>query len=75
MGEQFAMPLPVVTTDVSTVYGPWESSSRPGLKHYTFELQSGALKCTCEGYKYRQDCKHTKMIQERNAEDDFDISV
>jgi hypothetical protein len=71
--------LPEVCRDVKVVYGPWDSSSdKTGrVKHYTFETQGGTLKCTCEGWMYRQSCKHTTAIRDHKGEEeaDFDVSL
>lgn len=70
--------LPVAAVDVKTVYGPWESSSRPGLKHYTYHMADGKFKCTCEGFSFRGHCKHVDQIQNALGEEDgedFDVSM
>ena len=69
---------PILFTDVDTVYGPFESSSRPDLKHYVFEWHTDEYKvfCTCEGWKYRQHCKHVDSIKDDYEEGgDFDVSL
>lgn len=45
-----------------------ESSSRPGMFHWTFVFWNDEVQCTCEGFHFRQECKHTKIIDMSYAE-------
>ena len=38
------------------------SGSRPGLKHYTVVLQTGAILCSCEGFCMHGHCWHVDNI-------------
>lgn len=68
---------PILFTNVDTVYGPFESDTRPGVRHYVFEWSTDDYKifCTCEGWKYRQHCKHVDSINDSEESEDFNVSL
>jgi hypothetical protein len=39
-----------------------ESTSRPGMFHYTMRLRLGGFICSCESWQYRGTCKHTEEV-------------
>jgi hypothetical protein len=43
------------------VYGT-ESESEAGITHYTFRTGSGELVCSCRGWQFRRECKHTRAF-------------
>lgn len=40
----------------------WELVSPEGKRYIVTAQDSGNVRCTCPGFKYRQECKHTNMI-------------
>lgn len=52
------------------------SSSRAGMFHYTFLMESGKVDCTCEGWRMNRKCWHTTQVMEENELDpEFSISL
>lgn len=51
-----------------------ESKSRRGMYHTTLHTTEGKWHCTCEGWRYRYNCKHVNQLKEEQGEDD-DIQV
>ncbi len=50
------------------------STSRPGLKHYTFVFADGHVECTCEGWRHQRKCWHINALPE-TEEADFDVNL
>ena len=46
-------------------YPNWQVKSDSG-KTYTVTLESGRYTCNCIGFAYRNACKHSKQIKEKN---------
>jgi len=46
-----------------------ESTTRPGLFHYTFKLRNGGVVCTCEGWQFQGHCKHVVSLNLEAAQD------
>lgn len=41
-----------------------ESESSPGTFYHLRKLNDGTITCECQGYYYRQDCKHVQRRKE-----------
>ena len=52
--------------DVKAEARAWkvESASREGVEHTVAIGADGTITCTCDGFKYRKRCWHTKMLRE-----------
>ena len=56
-------PDPVLTSGLRVVETvEYESESRPDMIHTARRWSNGAITCTCEGWKYRKQCKHTLAL-------------
>lgn len=47
------------------------SASRPDEQHRTIIYDDGSAHCTCEGFQYTQDCRHTKALRHSYSAQEF----
>lgn len=58
------MPLPIQNiTKLPGGFTCTTDASKPGDFHRLTVADNGLVSCTCDGYKYRRECKRSKQLR------------
>lgn len=59
--DEYGNKIIVYPVNRKVVY--FKSESKPGVKHKVMRARTGKVVCTCEGFLWRETCKHVEKAK------------